>query len=753
MDVIKTTPDLKRLIVNKSTNVITKSIGDFIKQFNPQSLNNPEIINLIKTKFDTGTPTGDASGVGKVVIAYDGNEKYVIKKSELCDDNSHHLKKTLCELALAGDFVFQIPNSIDGKTTLLTSTIILELFTSILLSEDKIKKYSPNFLKVYGVQYINQDQKLNNRPTSYVVMEPLDSYKNYIKDQISCIMMLFQISWGLARAQELYRFVHFDLHAQNVMSRSSDENILNIYELGNGKFLHTRQSFDMVIFDYGMSRFETDDISAIGKNLLFYPPGKGGTRGPLLNEYLDYYAFNPYYDLCGFVNSFFFHHTKVLFKPNYLPKNFELTRSTILRLLYSIDDNIKDPVQWTQDNITIDRNWRPNPSNLGYADGNKRVPPLTPQQFLQELAIIIEEWQIGKGIPVHNIDKKDYTKFSSTLLDVPLVSNRKLTELIGYNNIKSVKSWDIPKKKMQTIFIPVVTYDSKDSDVEQIINENALIKTVNSKNIMAHFVLINQTNLILKQSYTWNFDCCRIIMQDIFRSPNIDSGIAINSTFFRIKDDNTPIGYFKTDQTLMNNQSIDKDMYGAVGIGYDGFLKIGTLLDIKSSCKDVMSSGPLLILNGASNEIKCDERNLKGQTIYNCRKPVANDDINSDYFTDGFINCNKISPGTFGHLCQQNPRSAILVENDGKRRVVMINIEGRDHRGTGADFSQLMGICKYAADSNFDGNLNYSAINLDGGLSSQIIWKSQGQSIIRQVNPAHNFVYPVGSTISITKRH
>ena len=751
MDIIKSTSDLRKLIVNQSTNVIIKSISDFIKQFNPQSLNNPKIMALIKEKFSSGTPTGDLSGVGKVVIVTDENIPYIIKKSELCDDNTHHLKKSLCDLAIAGDFVFQIPNSVDGKTTILTSTILLELFTSILLSEGEIKKYSPNFLKVYGVQYVPDEMNnYNITPSAYVVMEPLDNYKNLIKTEIDCIMMMFQISWGLARAQDLYRFVHFDLHAQNVMCRKADTNILNIYDLGNGKFFHTRQSFDMVIFDYGMSRFETDDISAVGRNILHYPPGAGGIRGPLLNEYLDYYAFNPYYDICSYVNSFFYFHTKKLF-PSGLPKNFEFVSQKLLRILYSIDETVPDAINWVQENITMKKNWRPNPGNLGYVDGYKKTPPLTPHQFLQKLAMIIEEWQDRNDIPVYNLDKKEYKNVSRQLLTVPLVSNRRLTELVGVDGITTIKSWDIPKKKMQTSFIPLAPYNTLGQT--PIINKKASIESImGSDNIMAHFVLIEQNDLITKHSYVWKFDCCRIIKQDIFRAPNIDSGIAINSSFFRIKDDDTPVGYFKTYETLIKNESKDQKFYGAVGIGYDGFLKIGELTDLMSY-KDVMTAGPLLILNGViSSGINCNERNSLNQTVFSCRHPIGTDDVTADYFSDGFINCNKISPGTFGHICQPNPRSAIIIENDGKRRVVMLYIEGRDNRGKGADLWQLMKSCKDAAVHYFEGNTNYSAINLDGGLSSQIIWKSPGESVIRQANPAHNFVYPVGATISITKQ-
>ena len=48
-------------------------------------------------------------------------------------------------------------------------------------------------------------------------------------------------------AQELNRFNHLDLHSGNFLSRRRDQNILHIYEIGNGKYIYSRLEQKLIL--------------------------------------------------------------------------------------------------------------------------------------------------------------------------------------------------------------------------------------------------------------------------------------------------------------------------------------------------------------------------------------------------------------------------------------------------------------------------------------------------------------------------
>jgi exopolysaccharide biosynthesis protein len=59
------------------------------------------------------------------------------------------------------------------------------------------------------------------------------------------------------------------------------------------------------------------------------------------------------------------------------------------------------------------------------------------------------------------------------------------------------------------------------------------------------------------------------------------------------------------------------------------------------------------------------------------------------------------------------------------------------------DLSQLAQLCVHLGAA--------SAINLDGGRSSQLMWKKPGEEVIYQPNPSTAQAYPIGTIISYTK--
>jgi hypothetical protein len=141
-----------------------------------------------------------------------------------------------------------------------------------------------------------------------------------------------------------------------------------------------------------------------------------------------------------------------------------------------------------------------------------------------------------------------------------------------------------------------------------------------------------------------------------------------------------------------------------------------------------------MLIDPDFTEQKCDDLDEKDIYLYRCQNTKGG-------VYNKTINCNDIIPGSLTHGCQDNPRSAIGKDKDGN--ITMVYVEGRGMRGKGATFAELSQIGKSLG--------LVRMINLDGGNSSQIMWRREEDNHICQLNPHHTFVYPVGSTISYVK--
>ena len=125
-----------------------------------------------------------------------------------------------------------------------------------------------------------------------------------------------------------------------------------------------------------------------------------------------------------------------------------------------------------------------------------------------------------------------------------------------------------------------------------------------------------------------------------------------------------------------------------------------------------------------------------GISILQCRSAKNSDkDKDSKYFADGLPSCSRIDPGELSHASNVNPRTAIGIRGN---QVIFVYVEGRSQRGAGMD---LVMLARYMAEV-IKADV---AINLDGGRSSQMMWKTVGSDHITQMNPKHNYIYPVGA--------
>jgi hypothetical protein len=746
MDVEPKSLNLLAHIVNKSTNVKVQSFDSFVKNFTYKSVSDKNTLKIIKAKFADGVVIGTVSGFGIAKKVKDGDKTIVIKHMELCPNiQMDIIKQEVCDVARAGDFIFHIPDSVDNKTILLAPNTLTELIISKILGQGTIQKYCPNFTKIYDVEYDRITDKTGQlKPSAYILMELLIPLSKQIQKPLDSYWSMFQMSWAISRAQELHRYVHFDLHRDNFMSRNRDPNIMAIYDLGNGNFLHSRQTFDTVIIDYGMNRLETKENIIIPR-IMLHP---AALRQP---DWLDYYSFNPYIDMFATIYSGMYLQGSELYKDGEITQqeasdNYIVVAGTLLRYMFSLDDSI-DLGGWIQNNILLNY-WRPKPEQLGTIDEkNHLYPPHTPQDMVIELANIFEKYQETNG-PTRSdlMNVNNANNIAAYMKEYPVVTNRQLTDLVGKDGIKSFILYpQIPKKdKMNISYDPVITIPLdyfKNNSVE-LYNKYFTIDSLNFKggDIVGHLVTINQNYLVGNKGYEWQFDCCRTIIQDVLREAKVVGGVSINASFFHIHDDYTPIGIFKTKNTVINNPGPEQENYWLVGVGYDGILDIRPQKDIQKFVQ-VLSSGPPLVDGGKSIDADlCEIKDPSGRFIFNCRQPNKGEE-NQVSFMDGLTNCNRISPGTLAHACQPNPRTAMFIKKDGT--IGLLYFEGRGKRGNGVTLVQLAEICQKLGAER--------AINLDGGMSSQLVWKIPGQKIIQQINPFHNFVYPVGSTISFLK--
>jgi hypothetical protein len=271
----------------------------------------------------------------------------------------------------------------------------------------------------------------------------------------------------------------------------------------------------------------------------------------------------------------------------------------------------------------------------------------------------------------------------------------------------------------------------------------------NLANQYASVVAIEQQKGAIPAGYSFRFDCCRVEPLELLQSQTIKSGVSINASFYS-RGDFVPVGIFKT-RSFTSSTPIPptyRSVYGMVLIGNDGTLSLSTTVDdaLAASAREAITVGPVLVVGGVKSiNVGTGVTAPDGKSYYHflCKSaPAGTPKIYFDALKGGVIgNCNQIAPGELTNGGNPRPRSAIAI--DGAGRVLFIYVEGSDRRGDGMDYDQLAELCV--------GMGAVTAIGLDGGTSSQMMWKNSTSTDIYQVNAAHNFTYPVGSIISFVK--
>ena len=726
--------DYATLLWRTSTQIFLDHQDKILRTFTNSSFSNKTIIADIEKSLATGIPIGDKSGMGSNnLITVEGGKQYVVKTMEVCPDDigpADVFKQSLCREANTGDIVFRVPSSYDDKQILLTPNYFSESLIGLLLSSKSIITHTPSFPKIYGFQY----DSLNPNKKVYTVMEPLKPIIPLLNSEEAVLYYIFQISAALNTAQKLGRYTHYDLHPNNVLSRPKSGNVLRMYELNNGKYVYTLFDFDAVIIDFGMNRMETKNEIIIPK-INFPPPI------PQLPDAFNFYEFNPYYDLFTIIYFTLFIDNRV---PMINNPNFAALREKLMSLFLGIK-NDADTIYRHIDSIKISY-WRPNPSAFGtYMQGG--ISPVTPENYMSLIASYIEK-----------ITFNDYGD-ANTLTDAQvaqILRHRKiivLNKLFNFNGLSGIKGGTVhplvPKKEeMSNIYYSIRLMDKTKMPYIRIDTKHEIIDN-NSQYI--HVATIDQRKGISEGGFKFRLDCCRVDIRNFFRTDKIKCGVAINGGFFRIKSDFMPVGYYKTPDMLSKNMipALYKSHFGMVGIYKNGLLGLSREVSETNvkPYEQVLSVGPVLVWE---DRIVVNEQYLNDVNdniaLFHCVKTPDGMDPQLKYFTAengvNVPNCDKISPGELSHSSNPNPRSAVCVDSK-TNLVYFVYVEGRNQRGVGMSVLELANVCKRLGATH--------AINLDGGGSSQLVWRSPGETVIGQTNPDHDFAYPVGNIISFVK--
>lgn len=792
--------------LNDESMIIAQNTDEFLTDFSLTQFENPEVISIFRSLIRRGPPTaqiiGDPSAVGTVYKLGTGpavpeplHDK-VLKESPMCPGGRMPpgLLGQLCGMAQQGDLIFRFPNTETGKMIVLAPNYILEGLCGVLLS--RLKPYTPAFMELYAFQYDNGPTKSVFTLTESLIPlnQIIGTFPNPFaaKPLIDFAFVVFQISQGLATAQMASRFTHYDLHQGNVMARTCIGT--SIYELGNGEYLYARRPGNAVIIDYGHIRMETQD-SVLQPNMWFH---QGGVYN---REILDWYEFNPYYDLFSFLFTQeqsvarFTHWKPVAGSPQEADQ--KLLFQLLWRAFFNTPTNDIKEKQFITNlinhiRVRSGRHWRPIPERLAM----KWTDPVTnltfsrastPEQFMVKVADIIKGFLPAfGGSPSNPNDVNTYLDVNQYYISTQLTN----LDTVGSPTTVYKLPRDIMRQRFYNYKIdnaPNEVLNGIGGDIVKISTErwNSVLPiiagTVRSQvprcapgatwmpwthtgvdnNPANQVITVAEIDVArgLREGYEFRLDCCRLDLRAYFQDIDaINSGIGINAAFFSITRPGAsylPIGEFRN-ETFSSNLPIPPDYidwYGVVAVQDNGTLAIVNPARA-GAYRQILTVGPVLVAfdhtaNGGVGVVRSMVGiNLPyGKAGWPRRIELSNPRFQCTPRGErGFNNCDQIQPGEFSHASNPNPRSALGLKEDGT--TVLVTVQGRGADAAGMDLEQLAQLmiaigCRWA-------------INLDGGRSSRMVWRQPGETLVRVAAAAQQGMgaaeaYPVGSVLAFVK--
>lgn len=638
------------------------------------------------------------------------NSDLVMKVVSPCTDlNIMGIEKIYCDNMHSKEQIRHIPYV---KST---NIEILLLMIANYLSEgiiggllNALADYTPHFIKINAIYF----SKFNNQ--SYMIMEHISTdLNNIIKTKEDLYLLLFQIAYSLSIAQKYYKFTHYDLHIKNIGYIITPNNYQYHLINFNQTIYVKNQKFIAKIFDFEFSRLENEQDSFI--------------VNPMFEGIIDTHSvFNPYYDFMSLIGSLKYH--DFIIGEDYVPINLlellsEEEQNDLFRLVFNL--NVSESLEKYYD---INSLWRPIQSDIRSADHSfANIDQIT-------------YWLANKLAELNVIT--DNSKNNNVITTIPFLNNytfkipeRKFVHDLNFNKDPSyeykIDEGIIGIDYINQIF-PIRSF-----------NHSKSLKSKTDKILRIHGILID-SNIIRNEGYSFKSLCCK--MDPIVYMEN-NYGIAINGGFFDVNNSYEMLGEYRQfiDRYYESNKEISalySEYFGYIIID-NGTISIEKYGDKIGRYDNVFMSGPLLIWNGKAlftEETMYTTKyiNDKEVKIFQCQNktPPSNNKIIDDKF-----NCDLIKPSELSHGGNPNPRTMLIIRDD-PLDIIFVTVEGRSKESDGADFLDLIEIAQ-----SFNAK---HTINLDGGVSSNMVWRSISEPNIIAVTNRIN-AYPVGNIITLSK--
>ena len=163
------------LALERASKVIVQTTDEFLKSFSVNEFKNQNILNWMQTMEIQANMIGAPSGFGRLYSV--PGQNYVLKIVNVCPNpapDPRIMAGLMCTMAQNGNIVFRVPNTVEKKMTVWAPNYLIEAIIGLLL--DKMSKYSPGFMRVYGFQY---DPVPPEKPL-YILTEKLEMASDHI---------------------------------------------------------------------------------------------------------------------------------------------------------------------------------------------------------------------------------------------------------------------------------------------------------------------------------------------------------------------------------------------------------------------------------------------------------------------------------------------------------------------------------------------------------------------------------------------
>lgn len=715
-------------------------------------------------------------GMASMVIAL-GPDK-VIKRSSPCADRSslmqeqcNHLKNMRFE---------QYPYG--GKVAITLPNVISESIIGGYLDQIIRAPYTLHFAGVLGSWIDVSD--VNNPLVYSVAPRYQGGIENVIRSVEDVYMIFFQVSQGLATAQELYKFTHYDLHPGNILYEDLDPSNIPgfrypIYDTRNNTYSYLyvqNRGYSTKMIDYGLSRMETDYYMISGQQ-----DTAPSRRFSLFNRYIDIVSIARTW-LFGDAGS----PANVIRGRD--PAAYSQMVDDILKIIFPNYTNIQD----------LTRKYFPTPSWWA-ADATKKFL-YAEVNDMHTIVRLLGERLVGFNVAEpYNAARHPYSRLIKPLPKYDFIYPW-LVQGITDSYIKSgVRGIDSFTKT--TVIAPGILLDSVALSYNQVTKDWQMESTDREdrkcpeKIQVMHILYINLAEAEAN-GYKLKQDCCKL---DTMSYVSDKFGVAVSGTINSVNDAFSPVGHFKMkkyDQPPNNQSRLWKSKvpipgyendYAAVilpsdvpGVMFGAYPQIQTLnrqvLDtiLETNDNTDMFMAPLLVdkgrsvitpqtfdrignIQGVSQPVpkyKClNEPDDPNRTVMSKERVVCRDRGNGNFSTTRelaqggpFPNCARKLPGELFDMSNPNPRAMMVLRNsnDGRGNLAFVYVEGENTRGMGVD-------AMFMADTaiRIEG---VQAVALAGDRSAAISWRTdRNPDIVMTTNPEQKSFYPVANILAIVR--